>query len=1215
VKLVAAALLVLPLAAAAEERGYTVIVLGGSAGDGTTPTLERLRARLEALDPERSAVVFTGNYMKGELPPKDDDGRAEAEKALLAHVEATRDFHARGGEVYFLPGQHDFVDSKGVRRLEKALDRAYRSEPQNDDDEDPDVMPEAACGATTRVELGDGAVQLLLLNSQWWMEQTSGDPNLNDTCLVKTPKAFINGISEELRSHRHQRVVLIAHHPLASYGEYGGAFTSDAHLDPLPVAGTASVLARQAGLVEQYQNHPLYQSYIQSVVAEASKYGSFIFVGGHDANLQSVTVGPHVQLVSGTSAREAAPVVRPSGWDFAAARPGWVELSMTARGEAIATFVSPEEEEPLYTLQLPPLNRLRREPLDPPPPLPQSPVFATLSKRSVWNLPGPLRFFAGSYYADAFRLRLPYDVLDLKARGFEPYKIGGGQQSNSVRVRDAQGGDWALRSTTKEPSRLFPYPLNKLTPMSRLLEHAYTATHPEAALATAKLCDAAGVFTVHPELFYLPDQEALAGYRGFVSDEVILLEQRPNEMNDGEVVPAHLGGRDEKTRFRNYDDMVEKLLDKPWKHRVDQEAMLRARLVDMLVGDWDRHRGQFRFAANEDENGVKVYAPVAMDRDQAFANYDGALLHVAKLVLPQARALHGFDEDYGPIRWLNYNARDNDAMTLNGLSHARWMEIAREVQASITDAVIDEAMATWHPQTYALDGAHIARSLKARRDRLLEAAESFYEHQARFVDVRGSNDDDRITMTYLDDGTLRVVVGRKSDDGEPWFDRAFDPRETDELRVYGLDGDDVLVVHGKPNRKIGVRFVGGEGKDVVKAGGPGTAEASAIVLYDRPKGARIDPSIRVTDERSDLARMNQYEQRENHELDAGSFVPGLLINPDQGAFIGGRYERVVHGFKKEPFAQRHMIQAYLATATWGAAVDYRGFFPQGFEVLDQQLDLTLRTPQYTRNFLGFTNIDRRHQALRDFWRVRQEQYEARWGLAYGFGGQRARVGAQLIGQLFVTERTPGRYVATAPEISPDTFGPRGFGGMRFFAEVNTFDSLTLPRRGVALHTSVEWRWDPISGGPGSSNHKLAAAVAVPFDRAERFVLLSRVYLEGIVGRHPFYFAPTLGDPQLRAYVQQQFAGDVAFAHSNDLRIDLVRVGQNVPSTLGINLSADHGRVFGRGVVGDDYHLSLGGGVWWSVADLFGVSIGYHRSLDGAERFSAAIGPLFATTGF
>ena len=67
--------------------------------------------------------------------------------------------------------------------------------------------------------------------------------------------------------------------------------------------------------------------------------------------------------------------------------------------------------------------------------------------------------------------------------------------------------------------------------------------------------------------------------------------------------------------------------------------------------------------------------------------------------------------------------------------------------------------------------------------------------------------------------------------------------------------------------------------------------------------------------------------------------------------------------------------------------------------------------------------------------------------------------------------------------------------------------------------------------------------------------------------------------------------------------------------MGINLSADYGRVFGAAITGNEYHFNCGGGLWWSIVDLVGVSLSYHRGLDGAYRIALAVGPLFSNTGF
>ena len=1202
--------LLLPLAssAAKDDGPITVIVAGGAHGDAKSPVLPQLRERLKAADPKITVVVFTGNYLEGELPKEGEPGREEAVAALDAQVAAVKEFWDRKGRVVFLPGHKDFAEggTKAVKRLRKLLNQKLSA-----DGKKRDAMPESACASSELVELSSD-VGLLLVNSEWWMQDSSADPNFNDGCLVKTRKAFLGNITDTMRKYRGRRLIIASHHPLKSYGEHGGAFTAAAHAEPFPIAGTAWVLAREAGLVAQYQNFPLVQGYSLMVKNEGARYGAFVFVSGHDANLQYVTVDLHTQVISGSTASSGRPVVEPNEGDFAAASTGWAELNLSAAGEGAVRFVGPDGAA-LHEKALPKVRPLVTEPPSEVPPMPGSPVRARFSKRDVWQFPYGVRLLLGTYYAHVFQLELPFEVLDLQtfAGGLEPYKIGGGQQSNSIRAKDPNGGDWAIRSTTKDASRLLPYPLSRVTLFGRMMEHAFTATHPEAALSLERLSEAAGVLHLKPRLMYLPDQERLGEYRGFITDEVVILEQRPGEMNEGVAPPAHLGGRDDKTQYDDYDDLFEKVLDKPWKHRLDQEAMVRVRLLDMLVGDWDRHRGQWRFAGNEDESGDVVWQPVAMDRDQAFAHYDGVGLMFARLFVAQARSTVPFDGTYSSLRWLNYNARDNDAFTLNRVPHDRWMQIAKELQASLTDAVIDEAMQRWRQETYALDGARIAEALKLRRDQLLDVAEEAYRRQARGVDVVGSMDDDRFELHFAEDGKVRVVLVR-SENGKPYYERTFDPSETAEVNLYALDGDDVLEVHGEPHQKLHLRFVGGEGKDVVKTHDGREAKASALEVFDRKKGMTIAPSLKVEDSRSELAHMNQYEPRENHEPDYGTFMPGLMVNRDVGVFLGGTYTHFAPSWKKGAFGARHVGSAYFATATLGAAFDYQLMLPNSIGLIDQTIDVSLRTPLYTRNFFGFTNFVRGFGEPLDRYRVRQALYEGRWGFQYG--GSRARAGLQVLGQVISTDRTPGRFVSTAPE-ADDAFGPRYYAGARVFAEVITFDSRTLPRKGVALHASATGRYDVAAGRDFSMNVKAAGAMAVPLDRSERFVVLSRVLVEGIVGRYPFYFAPTIGAGELRAYNFQQFAGDVAFAHTSDLRVEVFRIQSTLPSTIGVNASFDHGSVFGNSVRGGNYHVTLGGGVWWSIVDLFGIWAGYHRSFDGAERISVLVGPLFADMGF
>jgi hypothetical protein len=1216
----------------ATKGGGTLLFVGGTAGDDASPTLTRLERRLGSLDPERDVVIFTGNYSDGELPAQGEAGRAAAEGHVLAHVRATQDFVRRGGRVYFLAGQHDFAGggTKAVRRLRTFLNQSYAAAleaPGSGDASERaeiDVMPQAGCGDTTLIELGKRSA-LLLVDSEWWMQDWANDPFANEGCEVKTRTEFQEHLHDALMAYRNGRLIIASHHPLRSDGEHGGSFTGGAHLSPLPVVGTFWVLARQAGLVEQYQNHPMMRSYVDLVHEEAQRYGAYVFASGHDANLQYLLLEKQVQIVSGTSASTARPTVGASAGDFAAATPGWAELSLEPSGAGEVRFLSGNaDDEVLFTAALPELAPPAMAPEQPPPPFPTGPVTATFTRAHVWHFGPVLTPLIGSFYSDAYQLKLTWPTLNLETEegGFEVKGMGGGLQTNALKLRDANGGSWVLRAVTKDSSRVLPWPQNQTTFLNRMLDHGYTASHPEAALAMPRLSEAVGVLHADPRLLYLPDQERLGRYRGYLGDELVLLERRPNTPKEGDEPETLVGapGPEGKTHFRTTEETIAKTIENPSKHHVDQEDMLRSRLLDMFVGDWDRHQGQWRFAATSNEDGTKTYRPISRDRDQVFASYDGLGLFLARIVTPSVRVLRPFTSSYGPIDWLNYNARNIDPVLLNQIPRERWLAIAKEVQAALTDQVIDEALATWRPETFALDGARIAADLKTRRDGLVDAADGYFLLLNRDADILGSTGDDVFDLWFEAQGAVRVAVHGKDKHGgdlAPFFDRLFEPSQTSELRIYALEGDDTLTVHGDASTSICVRFVGGPGNDTVTAEpGARTAplDARAIRFYDAVDGGTIDPSVRVRDERSNLARFNEYDQNENHDPGFSTFLPGLSVNPDDGLWLGGRYTYTAQGYKMHPFAGQHALDATFATSTLGAALGYHGLFPQSVGPLDQHLDLAVRTPTYTRNFFGLTNQLVPDAATADYYRVRQAFYEARYGIVGHPGREWTHVGAQVFGQVFVTDATPGRFVAVSPEAASG-LGPRAFAGARLFAELNTFDDAALPTRGVALHASAEGRTDVVHGSDLSVTMKGAAAAAFPFDRQRRFVLISRAKVEGIVGDHPFYFAPTLGGGDLRGYRFQQLAGDVAFAQTTDLRVDVVRIYSGLPGTIGLNLSVDHGKVFGPATFTSHYHLNYGGGLWWCLLDTIGVSLNYYRGLDGGSRFVFALGPLFSQTGF
>ena len=115
---------------------------------------------------------------------------------------------------------------------------------------------------------------------------------------------------------------------------------------------------------------------------------------------------------------------------------------------------------------------------------------------------------------------------------------------------------------------------------------------------------------------------------------------------------------------------------------MDERAYLRARLLDLLVGDWDRHQGQWEWVGKADGD---AWLPFATDRDMAFADYDGLILSVRPL-RPSRAVL--FEKDYPNIAGLAWNSREVDRRFLSGLDRAAFQEEAAALQHAITDEVI-----------------------------------------------------------------------------------------------------------------------------------------------------------------------------------------------------------------------------------------------------------------------------------------------------------------------------------------------------------------------------------------------------------------------------------------------------------------------------------------------------------------------------------------------
>src|SRR5438093_5921693 len=202
------------------------------------------------------------------------------------------------------------------------------------------------------------------------------------------------------------------------------------------------------------------------------------------------------------------------------------------------------------------------------------------------------RWLLGTHYRDLWATSVEVEQLDLSrfAGGLTPTGCGGRRQTKVLRLLGADGRQYVFRSIDKDPTLALP-PELRATFAKDVIQDQISSAHPGAPLVVAPLLGATGVLHAEPQLTELPSADArLAGFDcvrpGFLLG---MIEERPTEPPDNDVGFAgavELAGTKKLFEY----------LERDARNRVDSRAFLAARLMDVFIGDWDRHQDQWRWA-------------------------------------------------------------------------------------------------------------------------------------------------------------------------------------------------------------------------------------------------------------------------------------------------------------------------------------------------------------------------------------------------------------------------------------------------------------------------------------------------------------------------------------------------------------------------------------------------------------------------------------------
>ncbi|HEU5039883.1 MAG TPA: hypothetical protein VFT84_03620, partial [Gemmatimonadales bacterium] len=509
------------------------------------------------------------------------------------------------------------------------------------------------------------------------------------------------------------------------------------------------------------------------------------------------------------------------------------------------------------------------------------------------------RVLFGSHYRDLWTTPIEAEVLDLDsfAGGLRATRKGGGQQTRSLRLEGEDGRQYQFRSIDKDPTPALPPALRRSVARG-IVQDQISAGHPAAPLVVAPILQAVGVLNAPPLVVVLPEDDPRLGeFAAEFGGMLGTLEERPAEGKGG---AAGFAGAHEVI---DSDELLERIEDSPGD-RVDARAFLAARLVDLFLGDWDRHREQWRWA-RFDDSAPRRWAPIPRDRDQAFVRFDGVLLTVARSSAPQ---WVNFGPEYPGMLGLTWNGRELDRRLLVELERPTWDSVAADLRSRLTDEVIESAAARLPRPYLPLDSARLAGALKRRRDALPEAAGRFYRHLAGEVAVHATDRDEVAVVERVDDRVAELSLAVRDGDGarEPYFRRRFDRNDTKEIRLFLHGGDDRVVVRGPGGGGVRVRVLPGGGSDEVAD----SASGGAVQLYT------TEPEDRVLPGRDISVSRRPYGPARPAVRDWGTrWLSQLWVSggPDVGLFAGSGVTYTRYGFRQDPYAARYVLRAGYAT--------------------------------------------------------------------------------------------------------------------------------------------------------------------------------------------------------------------------------------------------------------------------------------------------------------
>ena len=1176
---------------------YTVYLLGDIKNSEYGSRNLQLLKRLIEKDGKNSSVVILGDiaYPLG-LPDSTQKGYEQAEYELNKVLQT---FKGYDGRIIFLPGNHDWARGKKQGWQSVKNEERYIEEYLGKGNV---FLPDGGCPGPVEVELTPD-ITLIVFDSQWWFQKNDKPGQDGDCGFTEKEELFVQ-IEDILKRNRNKKVIFATHHPLYSVGEHGGYFPASYLLFPLlefndwmylPLPGFIYTGYRKyLGNIQDFA-HPEYKAFRKTMLNVFKNYPNVIYAAGHEHNMQFFEKDSLFHIVSGAGGKASYIAARKIKAGFACRCTGFNKLSFFDNGDVYTEFIRSDDTVKGETVFC---KKLYRKPLFNPEnsesmflniDFSDSVICTKISDR--YNAGKFRRFMLGENYRRVWDATVKFPVFDIgkEKGGLYITKRGGGMQTRSVRLADNDERQFVLRSVNKYVEKALPENLRK-TIAVKPVQDEISASNPYAALTVPPLSDAVGVMHTNPKLFYVPDDPRFGVYRDELANNVFLFEERP------------AGNREDVASFGyskkiiSTAKVIKKTMDSHG-HTIDQSEVVKARLLDILINDWDRHDDQWRWASFKN-GGKTVYRPIPRDRDQVYFVNQGPVMWLAsrKQMMPK---FQGFDYEIKNVTGLGFNARFFDRSFATEPDLDDWVLIADEIKEKITDSVIHAAIKRFPDNIYDSIGIVTENKLKSRRDRLPVYAEEYYLFLAKTVDVTGTDERDLFDVKRKGNGNAVVTVyglsKKKGKIKDKLYQREFRYGETKEIRLYGLKGKDLFKIDGQGKKGIKIRIIGGKGNDTIIDNSKVRGGNKKTIVYDRKDKKNV--IIKSNETRLRLSKNKDVNRYNRKQFKYNKTIPLFWAgyNIDDGILMGAGVNIKRYNFRDSTIQK---IQGNLAFRTGAFAVKYQGLFTGISQSFDLYIDFDISFPRNVDNYFGLGNNTEKLTDDKRYYRVRYKYARVNPMLKQTFN-RHIYYGFGAFYQFFQVTDTSGRFIG---DIFPGLLDSAAYlshhyMGINALLDIDTRNDKILPNNGLHWKTELLGYYSIKEDGADFVKLRSDLTLYLSFRKDPRVVFSLRTGGAVNFGDYEFYYANFLGRKNnLRGFRSNRFAGDKSFYVNSDVRIKILDVNSYfMTGQLGLLLFNDFGRVWVNDEKSGRWHDGYGFGLWFTPFDFTVMTLNYNCS--------------------